>query len=449
MAHPSSISRSPDDVLDSGCTLLESGIVTLDESRRNDTMTRRPPKTTLSSEDLHRALVEMERAFVAIDCDGTICFANVRAATILETTPELLVGCSVDDVLVPLEQLEVAHRREDASGEWVRRRSDGEARTLAFTVSSVAQADGRACIAQVIVFRDITEIAQLREQRDKLLRMATVGELMPTLLHEIRNPIAAITTSLELAIEEGLEGDDAEGFLHAILSEARRIAVSLQGIGASAGSLRASEPAAIDHGIREACRLLKAKAEKHGIALTSDVPDMPLLHLDSGTLRAILLNLLNNAIDACAPGDTVFVVATLKKDGHQFELRVEDTGSGMTREVFEQCTTLFFTTKRSGSGIGLALTRRLVEEAAGEIEVSSLPDVGTSVRLTVPLHDVRSVAHLSHSELLSREPMFRGVSLVPPTTRPQPSADLQTSITERPSYEERIPSPQQRTQGKG
>jgi len=389
----------------------------------SETRMRRDPKTKLSSEELQRALTEMERAFLAVDCAGTISFANVRAAALLESTPEALVGSSVDEVLMPLEQLAAAHLREDASGEWVRRRNDGEERTLAFTVSSVAKADDPACIAQVIVFRDITDIAQLREQRDKLLRMATVGELMPTLLHEIRNPIAAITASLELAIEDGAENVSAE-FLHAVLSEARRITVSLQGLGASAGSLHSAEPAAIDHAVREACRLLQAKAEKRGVTLAPLVPDLPLLPVDAGTLRAILLNLLNNALDACTRGDSVFVAANLRAAGSEFELRVEDTGSGMSREVYEQCTNLFFTTKRSGSGIGLALSRRLVEEAGGELEVSSLPGVGTSVRIRLPLDVVAANAVPRRAATLSTDPPLRGVSWMPPRDETQARSAL-------------------------
>jgi signal transduction histidine kinase len=112
---------------------------------------------------------------------------------------------------------------------------------------------------------------------------------------------------------------------------------------------------------------------------------MPLLPLDPAVVRAVLFNLLVNSMHSCRSGGTVVVHARLVDEGRRFELTVADTGEGMTAEVYERCTELFYTTKRSGSGIGLALARRAAEGAGGALDIQSIIGVGTTVTVRVPV----------------------------------------------------------------
>jgi signal transduction histidine kinase len=93
-----------------------------------------------------------------------------------------------------------------------------------------------------------------------------------------------------------------------------------------------------------------------------------------------------NAIQACAAGSTVRLSAGLTEGGRAFELKVVDNGPGMTQQVWRRATELFYTTKRNGSGIGLALCKRAAEEAGGRFEIESVPGFGTAVTLKVPVH---------------------------------------------------------------
>ena len=102
-------------------------------------------------------------------------------------------------------------------------------------------------------------------------------------------------------------------------------------------------------------------------------------------MRAVLYNLFVNSIHSCKAGAAVVVHARVTRDAKWFELTVADTGTGMSADVYQRCTEPFFTTKRSGNGIGLALARRAAEEAGGSLDIESVVDVGTSVTLRVPL----------------------------------------------------------------
>jgi signal transduction histidine kinase len=189
-----------------------------------------------------------------------------------------------------------------------------------------------------------------------------------------------------LAERPGSARKDACDELSALLGEVRQLMLDFEGIGVVGRALRSDRPAAIDAACREVFRVLEPRMIAKRLIARIDVPDMPPLPLDAGVVRAVLFNLIVNSIHSCREGATVVAHARLFEDpGRRFELTVADTGVGMTAEVYQQCTHPFFTTKRSGNGIGIALARRAAEEAGGSLEIQSIVDVGTSVTLRVPL----------------------------------------------------------------
>ncbi|MBL8715656.1 MAG: HAMP domain-containing histidine kinase, partial [Myxococcales bacterium] len=200
-------------------------------------------------------------------------------------------------------------------------------------------------------------------------------------LHELRNPLAAVMTMLELLIEEA--SGHLQHDLHTILAEVRRLILSLQGIGGFQGQIASGRHQAIDEAIEEAVEILQPTAARRELTLTSEVSTMPLLPLARDAIKGVVFNLVRNAIDACSPGQSIKVRARLTGDGW-LELEVSDTGKGMSEEVARHCTELFFTDKESGSGIGLAICRQVAERAHGELSIVSAPGSGTTVTLRVP-----------------------------------------------------------------
>ncbi|MBX3252004.1 MAG: HAMP domain-containing histidine kinase [Myxococcales bacterium] len=226
--------------------------------------------------------------------------------------------------------------------------------------------------------------AALRAERDRLMQLAAVGEVLPSLLHELRNPLASVTTALEVLIEE-MEGSELRTTLHALLGELRRAQLTLQGIG-TAGDCSLSTRGthhAIDYALADACRVMAVTAEDTGIELRADIPTLPLLPIDAAALRGVLFNLLHNAIAATSKGGHIDVLVRL--DGSMLEVAVRDDGAGMSPETLARCTETFFTTKPRGSGIGLALAKRTVESVGGWLEIASELGRGTEVTLHVPV----------------------------------------------------------------
>ena len=333
-------------------------------------------------------LTALPIALLLMDEAGCIVRASEAASELLGVSVGELTGSLARDHLPAID----AHMDGGCEGSESDRGecdfgtdAQGAKRTIGFRVAKMPVERRLSTVARYAVFlRDISDVAELRRERDRLLKLATVGDVMPTILHELRNPVAAITTSVEIAIEE-LAPDADPKMLYAILSEARRISATLEGLGAAARDLRTSRHMAIAHAIRECCELTANRMESVQIKLTQRVSDMPLVRLDAGTVRAVLFNLLNNAINACSAGDSVEVGAKLDENGTYFVLWVKDTGPGMSPETLSRCTELFYSTRRSGSGIGLALCTKTAEEAGGTLSIQSTLGVGTEVSLRIPL----------------------------------------------------------------
>jgi signal transduction histidine kinase len=312
---------------------------------------------------------------------GRIEFANRRAAEALETTSAALEGKDVTTVLAPIEWL--LARKDNPQPDRVLQVTLPSGRHMVAGYS-VSELGGGPATRRLLVFQDITAWQQLREERDRLLQMAAVGLALPALLHELKNPLASVTTTVEVLLEE-VEAGPVQAQLHAVLSELRRMRLSLEGVGAVGQKLRCGRPGAVDLACREAWAIMNSRARQAGVQTRCEVADLPLLPLDPAVVRAIVYNLMANAIQAGTPGTTVNLYVALTDGGRTFELTVVDNGPGMTADVLARCTELFFTTRRTGSGIGLALVRRAAEEAGGLLDISSVPGYGTSVVLRVPV----------------------------------------------------------------
>jgi PAS domain S-box-containing protein len=326
------------------------------------------------------AVGAMTAGLVVVDPSLRIVLANPGAEKILGHPPDSLVGRRIEDVLGPLGDILSPEPRERGQKRIVR--SDGMQITIGYSVSQLP-GPARGDVHHVLLFQDITSYVEIRAERDRLLQLAAVGDVLPSLLHELRNPLASVTTSLEILVED-MDDGELRTTLHALLGELRRAQLTLQGIG-TVGRDLATEGGhhAIDHALRDVCRVMDATAREAGVQLRPNIPDLPLLPLDAPVLRGVLFNLINNSIAATRGRGTVDVDVVLRRG--ELVVAVSDTGVGMTPEVLARCTDLFFTTKPRGSGIGLALAKQALESVGGALQIDSTPGRGTTVTLRIPL----------------------------------------------------------------
>jgi signal transduction histidine kinase len=331
------------------------------------------------------ALRSLPTALLVVRADGTTLLANRRACSVLQRARSEIEGEPVHTYLAPIDTLLRPEAHDERSATLTVRLPSERETTIGFAVSELRQLDALGeGPAYAVVLKDIADVERLREERDRLLQIATVHELLPAILHEVKNPLAAVATTAELLLEEAADEHTRES-AYAILQEARRMKLTLQGIGAVGRKLRSERTEEIDAAVREACSVLRARAESLGVRARCSVPDLPPLPLDGGVVCALAFNLVNNAIQACRAGGTVELALRLDDAGRELLLTVTDDGAGMTPEVLARCRELFFTTKAHGTGIGLALCERALKEAGACMVIDSAPGRGTRITLHIPL----------------------------------------------------------------
>jgi signal transduction histidine kinase len=142
----------------------------------------------------------------------------------------------------------------------------------------------------------------------------------------------------------------------------------------------------------DVCELMLQKARENQVDIVKDFdPSIGMVSMDPRTLHSALLNLMTNAIDAClfdkeTDKSWQVVLKTIREDEKSLRFDVADNGAGMSEEVKEKLFTSFFSTKgHRGTGLGLMVTRKLVEEQGGQISVTSKPDIGTTFTIRLPL----------------------------------------------------------------
>lgn len=227
------------------------------------------------------------------------------------------------------------------------------------------------------------------EQRLEMARresLAQLGEMGAMLAHEIRNPLAGIKGFAQIIEKKPLDERNG-GFARLIVSETLRLEKLVNDLLSYAKSDRESMVSLnLSTVVSHAAELVKREADRAQIKIACTCQESVLIYGNEDRLTQLLLNLLMNAFQAMPEGGTVRMTATA--DGGHATINVSDTGCGIAQKDMPGIFEPFFTTKARGTGLGLALCRKIIEEHGGKIAVQSVVGEGTSVSITIPIrHD--------------------------------------------------------------
>jgi signal transduction histidine kinase len=242
-------------------------------------------------------------------------------------------------------------------------------------------------------------------------RVTALGRLTAGVAHEVKNPLNAMTIHLEL-LKQKLATSAAAGdigpHVEIISREIRRLDDVVQGFLKFARPEEMTlKPVAPGELVDEVLKTLAVEANVTGVQLVSSVAaDVPQIEADPGIFRQALLNLAKNAVQAMPTGGTLTIAAASSKDG-RVEIRVADTGVGIAPENLAKIFDLYFTTKASGTGIGLSLVYRTVQLHNGDIDVESTPGVGTTFVIKMPKASVSAVPETSTASLRAETARLR------------------------------------------
>jgi signal transduction histidine kinase len=233
------------------------------------------------------------------------------------------------------------------------------------------------------------EKMQFESQLSDYEKYASMAQLALGAAHEINNPLLGILSHLELEWKDA-SGERREE-IEQCIEGAKRISFAVRGLldYARPGPLVLSK-VNLNRLASETLAFLEHQPMFRGIELQNCIPlDLPNISADGNQLSQILMNLLLNAAQATPPGGRITVLADNVKFAEMIELRVRDTGCGIPAGILPHVFEPFFTTKRGkGTGLGLSITQSYVRSHGGDIQVESIPNLGTTVRVTLPIRQV-------------------------------------------------------------
>lgn len=256
---------------------------------------------------------------------------------------------------------------------------------------AISGADG-GLVGVLLVSRNLSSFARMQSTLAYSRKLVSLGRLTAGIAHEVKNPLNAMSIHLELLRTKIRAADPAPANAGVILDhvrviegEVRRLDEVVQGFlkFTRPDDLRL-QPVRVAGLIQEILPVVRPEAERRGI--TVDVacgPAVSPVHADEAMLRQVLLNLAINACQAMPDGGTLQLSCAEAPRG-RVEIRVSDTGVGISSEHLGKIFDLYFTTKEEGTGLGLSMVYRIVQMHDGEIDVESTPGRGTTFRVLLP-----------------------------------------------------------------
>jgi len=334
---------------------------------------------------LEKVFQALQEGVILLDQEGHVTYVNRAACH--------LFGFQADQVMGK-------HLGEGVRGlDWKELRKPGtvvsrdlevfypENRFLNFYITAI---DDTQDIGFVMLIRDVTESRKLTEEKIESERISALTLLAAGVAHELGNPLNSLTIHLQL-MERSLKkvgkgADKLQKHLDVSLGEIKRLDFIISQFLAA---IRPTQPqlqrVQINELIEEATRFLKPELDQIKVKLKLELrADLPAMPLDANQMKQAFYNLIRNAAQAMNDGGGKLTVTSAFTD---FEVIVsfQDQGKGISREHMGNLFQPFFTTRKTGTGLGLLIVRRIVREHGGEIDIESREGQGTKVSVVLPL----------------------------------------------------------------
>ena len=326
---------------------------------------------------------------VTLSPEGIVTFVNPAGCQILHTDSRTVIGRHIAELgFFRTEEWEDARRTLAAEGvvrvEKNNFRVADDERSLGYALTPLNTLQGVAS-GYTLIFQDLTDMKKLEAELRLKDRMAAVGELLAGIAHEIRNPLAAIAGSVQVLKKSEALSPQEQRLMSIILKESERLNKSI------ADFLRFVRPQDkrttefdIAASLSETLDLLANSPElrpDHRIERHIAPPSFTLVG-DSDQIRQVFWNLARNAFQAMPNGGLLRV--STEVDADSYRICFNDSGRGMSEVDQRRLFQPFRTNFPSGTGLGMAISYRIVQAHGGEIEVASRPGAGTMITVSLP-----------------------------------------------------------------
>jgi two-component system sensor kinase FixL len=343
-------------------------------------------------------------AILVTNRHGEIVLANAALEKLFGYSRDELIGASADALVPGLRDgAHIGLRIDTASGHALRaassshdvfgRRKEGTEFPAEITTNPLTSHKEALMLTVVIDRTERYELQRNRQDLAHLTRVSTLGELAGSLAHELNQPLTAMLSNAQAAQRfmamDPIDLDEVREILHDLVADNRRASEVIRRIRAllKKGELEAA-PLSLADVIGDVVLLLHSDAIVRGVRVFMSIdPELPPVHGDRVQLQQVVLNLLLNAFDAMeshgVPNREVVIEASVD-DAGSVRVAVRDLGPGLADDIVEKLFTPFFTSKRDGLGLGLSISRSIVDMHGGRIWAENNAGEGATFYFTLP-----------------------------------------------------------------
>jgi len=350
-------------------------------------------------EALHESIIgSLSSGLIVLDEAERIILFNPAAEGLFGLSAPQVYGHSIQDHLPGIAELLARPSTSKGLSDTPTQLTDirystpgGEEMHLQVSVSPLRFSPGNPK-GQVLIVQDVTRLKQIQEEMKQVEGLALVGELAAGMAHEIRNPMASISGSIEMLREEIQRSDDNTRLMDIILRETDRLNRLISDFLLFARTQRPSlSEFDLNRLIRESLELFRNSREhRPQTEIELNLQAIPTIESDSGQLKQVLWNLFLNASEAMAGKGTLYIATSLAHESPiiesaQIKVVIRDTGPGFNERDMARVFLPFFTTKERGSGLGLAIVKRIIDRLEGKISGRNHPDGGAEITMLLPV----------------------------------------------------------------
>jgi len=324
---------------------------------------------------------------IVTDSQGLIVLCNQFAEQMTSVVEKDVVGLPPEEVLAP--ELAQALSGQDITTESSKRKEIilpghmGVLRTLQLHSMAVVDNEG-APSGIMLLIQDLSQVKSLEDELRRSERMAALGKMAAGVAHELRNPLSSIKGLALLLRSRFQEKSNDQQTADILVQEVERLNRSISEL------LDYTRPQKLMKGdvhpeevVSKAMSLIRMDAESMGVMMEIHAEEnVPVIQADQDKLNQVFLNLFLNSIQAMEHGGRLDIYVA--SEGRNITFTVKDTGCGVHKEDLPRVFDPYFTTKPEGTGLGLALSAKIIEEHGGTISVQSDPDHGTTVTVILP-----------------------------------------------------------------
>jgi two-component system, NtrC family, sensor histidine kinase HydH len=338
-------------------------------------------------------VTNMPIGLVALDDSQRITSLNNAAGSVLKLLPAEVIGKKAEEVL-PAELWHLLKNLNVEKGV-VEKEIDftvqkGEVIPLEISATLLNDESG-TFLGYVVLFKDLSEVRSLRKEITRSQRLASVGRLAAGVSHEIRNPLSSIKGFATYFKERYYDVPENQQISNLMIQEVdrlNRVVGQLHEFARPITVLKKSIQ--IKAFLKDSLKLIERQASEANIRIKADLEsEIDEVLIDPDRINQVLLNLYLNAIESMDNGGCLTVTLTENSKKNGIEIKVSDTGTGITEDDLSHIFDPYFTTKASGTGLGLAIAYNIMEAHGGEIIIESRLGQGTEVTIFLPYSGTR------------------------------------------------------------